>query len=105
MSIRGRFVWEELMTTDLASAGNFYGKVGGLKTQQAPFDPNYTMFVGSNGNMGGMMLLPGEAKQQGTPPMWVSYIGVLDTNAAARMVATLGGKVHKQPWDIADGGR
>jgi hypothetical protein len=104
-SIRGRFVWEELMTTDLASAGSFYTKVGGVKTKKAPFDPSYTMFVGSNGNMGGLMLLPGEAKQQGTPPMWISYIGVLNTDETARMLTTLGGKVHKQPWTIADGGR
>lgn len=93
------------MTTDLQSAAGFYGKVGGMKTQKAPFDPNYTMFVGSNGNMGGMMLLPEEAKQHGTPPMWMSYIGVLDTDQAARMVTTLGGTVHKAPWTIADGGR
>jgi len=105
MSIRGRFVWEELMTTDLGSAGSFYGKVGGMKTKKAPFDPNYTMFVGSNGNMGGMMLLPDEAKKMGTPPMWMSYIGVLNTDETARMITTYGGKVHKQPWDIADGGR
>lgn len=105
MSIRGRFVWEELMTTDLASAGSFYGKVGGLKTQKAPFDPNYTMFVASSGNMGGMMLLPDEAKKMGTPPMWISYIGVLNTDETARAIVTFGGKVHKQPWNIADGGR
>jgi predicted enzyme related to lactoylglutathione lyase len=105
MSIRGWFVWEELMTTDVASAAAFYGKVGGLKTQQAPFDPKYTMFQGSNGNMGGVMLLPDEAKKGGTPPCWVSYIGVDNTDQAARMVTSLGGKVDKAPWDIADGGR
>jgi len=105
MSIRGRFVWEELMTTDLGSAASFYGKVGGMKTKKAPFDPDYTMFVGSSGSMGGMMLLPDEAKRMGTPPMWISYIGVQNTDETARTIATLGGKVHKQPWSIADGGR
>jgi predicted enzyme related to lactoylglutathione lyase len=105
MSIRGRFVWEELMTTDLASAAAFYGKVGGLKTAKAPFDPNYTMFQGSNGNMGGLMLLPDEARAMGTPPCWISYIGTTNTDDAARQIASLGGTVHKQPWTIADGGR
>ena len=105
MSIRGRFVWEELMTTDVASAVSFYGKVGGLKTQKAPFDPNYTMFQGSNGNMGGLMRLPDEASAMGTPPCWISYIGTTNTDETARLAAQLGGKVHKAPWNIADGGR
>ena len=105
MSINGRFVWEELMTTDVASAVSFYGKVAGLKSEKAPFDPNYTMFKGSARNMGGVMALPGEAKQGGTPPMWISYIGTNNTDDTARKIVQFGGKVHKQPWAIADGGR
>ena len=105
MSIHGRFVWEELMTTDVASAISFYGKVAGLKSEKAPFDPNYTMFKGSARNMGGVMALPGEAKQGGTPPMWISYIGANNTDDTARKIVQFGGKVHKQPWTIADGGR
>ena len=105
MSIRGRFVWEELMTTDKASASSFYGKIAGLKTKTAPFDPNYTMFLGSNGNMGGLMTLPDEAKAGGTPPCWMSYIGTLNTDETARQAVALGGKIHKAPWNIADGGR
>ena len=105
MSIRGWFVWEELMTTDLASAAGFYKKVAGLTTQKAAFDPKYTMFRGSNGNMGGLMLLPDEAKQSGTPPCWISYIGTPNADETARMAASLGGKVQKAPWDISDGGR
>jgi hypothetical protein len=105
MSIQGRFVWEELMTTDVASAVAFYGKVAGLKSEKAPFDPNYTIFKGTGGSMGGVMALPGEAKQGGTPPMWISYIGTNNTDETARKIAQFGGKVHKQPWGIADGGR
>jgi uncharacterized protein len=105
MAIRGWFVWEELMTTDVASAASFYKKVGGLKTTQAPFDPKYTMFQGSKGNMGGLMTLPDEAKAGGTPPSWISYIGTPDVDETARQAAALGGKVAKTPWTIADGGR
>jgi predicted enzyme related to lactoylglutathione lyase len=105
MSIRGWFVWEELMTTDVASAAGFYKTVAGLKTSKAPFDPNYTVFQGSNGNMGGLMTLPDEAKAGGTPPCWVSYIGAPNADETARRAAAYGGKVAKAPWDIADGGR
>ncbi len=105
MAIRGQFVWEELMTTDKASASKFYGKVAGLRTKTAPFDPNYTMFLGTNGNMGGLMTLPAEARAGGTPPCWMSYIGTSNTDETARQAVALGGKIHKAPWDIADGGR
>src|SRR5438105_5682086 len=103
MSMRGRFVWEELMTTDVPSAISFYNKVAGLKAGKS--DPGYTHLEGSNGQMGGVMPLTDEAKKGGTPPCWVSYIGVPDTDQAARTVATLGGKVEKGPSDIADGAR
>ena len=105
MAIRGWFVWEELMTTDVASAASFYKKVGGLKTKQASFDPNYTMFEGAKGNMGGLMTLPAEAKAGGTPPSWISYIGTPNADETARQATALGGKIAKAPWDIADGGR
>jgi uncharacterized protein len=105
MAIRGWFVWEELMTTDVASAGSFYKKVGGLKTKPAPFDQNYTMFEAAKGNMGGLMTLPAEAKAGGTPPCWISYIGTPNVDETARQATALGGKIAKAPWDIADGGR
>ncbi len=101
----GRFVWEELMTTDVAGAAAFYGKIAGLKTKAAPFDASYTMFQGKGGNMGGVMRLPDEATQGGTPPCWLSYVSTQDADDTARRVAALGGKVHKAPWNIAEGGR
>jgi predicted enzyme related to lactoylglutathione lyase len=53
--------------------------------------------------MGGLMPLPEEARKGGTPPSWVSYIGTANADEAARAVTAAGGRVHKAPWDIADG--
>src|SRR5437762_11250029 len=103
MSIRGSFVWEELMTSDVPSAISFYNKVAGVKAGKS--DPGYTHLEGSNGQMGGVMPLPDEAKKGGTPPSWVSYIGTLNTDDTARRVAAAGGKVHWAPWDTPEGGR
>ncbi len=105
MSIRGWFVWEELMTTDVAAAATFYGKVAGLTTEKAPFDPNYTMWKASAGNMGGLVAMPAEAKAMGAAPSWLSYISTDDADATARAAEALGGKVLRGPFDIADGGR
>ena len=72
---------------------------------EAPFDPNYTLWKASAGNLGGLMALPDEAKAGGTPPSWISYIGTADADATARQAEALGGKIAKAPWGIADGGR
>ena len=41
---QGRFVWYELMTTDVEAAKVFYGKVVGWGTRQALSSP-YTLFT------------------------------------------------------------
>ncbi len=105
MSIRGRFIWEELMTTDVPASAAFYNRVGGLTTQKAAWDPNYTLFQASGSSMGGAMPLPDEAKAGGMKAMWISYIGTADADDTALRITALGGKVHKGPWDIAEGGR
>jgi hypothetical protein len=105
MSIRGRFVWEELTTTDLASAAKFYAAVAGLKTAPAPFDASYTTFSGAGGPMGGLFPLPDEARAMGAPPNWLSYIGTADVDETVRHAQSIGGKVIKAAADIANGGR
>lgn len=44
-SLRGRFVWHELMTTDTKSAAAFLGKVIGWKVQPAGQDPSHQMIT------------------------------------------------------------
>ena len=39
-TVRGRFVWHELMTPDTSGAHAFYGKVLGWKTQPFEHDPS-----------------------------------------------------------------
>jgi hypothetical protein len=103
--MKGQFVWHELMTTDAKAAAGFYSKVAKLKTQPAPFEKTYTMFVGSGQPMGGLMVLAGDATAQGTPPSWLSYIGTANVDDTARKAESLGGKVIKSPAPVPDGGR
>jgi predicted enzyme related to lactoylglutathione lyase len=104
-TVRGRFVWHELMTTDTKSAGSFYSKVGGWNTKPWENDPSYTMFLAKESPMAGLMTLPDEAKAGGTPPNWLTYIGTPNVDETARHATTLGGKVLKQPEDIPTIGR
>ena len=63
---RGRFVWHELMTTDLAAAGDFYSKVVPWKTEPSGM-PGYTLWVSGKTQAGGLMELP-EPDSSSAPP-------------------------------------
>jgi hypothetical protein len=63
---RGRFVWYELMTTDIDAARAFYTDVVGWRAHDA-FAPgmHYTLFLSGENSLGGLMQLPGEATRSG----------------------------------------
>jgi predicted enzyme related to lactoylglutathione lyase len=104
-TVRGRFVWHELLTTDTAAAAAFYEKVIGWKQQAWSQDPSYTMFAAKAGPMAGLMALPEDAKKMGSPPCWVTYVGTPDVDETARQVAEIGGTILKEPTDIPSVGR
>jgi len=104
-TVRGRFVWHELMTTDTEAAASFYSRVVGWKTQAWPQDSSYTMFVAKGGPMAGLMVLPEDVKAMGAPPNWLIYIGTPDVDETARLAAEMGGRIRKEPTDIPSVGR
>jgi predicted enzyme related to lactoylglutathione lyase len=104
-SLRGRFLWHELLTSDTAAAIDFYTKVVGWKTEAWAQMPDYRMWVGSRGPVGGVMALPEEAKQMGSPPTWMAHIGTPNADATADMAVRLGGKVLKPVEAIPTVGR
>jgi predicted enzyme related to lactoylglutathione lyase len=97
----GRFVWYELITTDVDAAKKFYSKVLGWGAQDASM-PNlaYTFFTVGNAFASGLMGLPEEARKAGTPPRWIGYVGVNDIDAAVDRISRLGGAVHIPPTDL-----
>jgi predicted enzyme related to lactoylglutathione lyase len=99
----GRFVWYELMTTDMESAKAFYSKVVGWGIQDVsmPGMP-YVLFTVGGVSVGGLMSLPEDAKKIGEKPSWIGYVAVDDVDAIADRVARLGGTVHVPPRDILD---
>ena len=99
----GRFVWYELMTTDMGVARAFYAKVMGWGAQDlsVPGLP-YTLFTTGGASAAGLMSLSEEAKQTGANPMWIGYVGVNDVDATADRILRLGGSVPFPPTDILD---
>jgi uncharacterized protein len=97
---QGRFVWYELLTTDMAAARGFYGDVIGWGAQDAstPTIP-YTQLMAGNGPVGGLMELPEEGRKMGATPRWVGYVAVDDVDAATNRLKRLGGTVYVPPTD------
>ncbi len=96
----GHFAWYELLTTDLAGAGAFYGKVigWGVKDASAP-ELAYTLFTAGDIPVGGLMELPEEGRRLGATPRWVGYVAVDDIDATAARISPLGGAILVPPTD------
>ena len=102
----GRFVWYELLTTDVAGAIEFYADVLGWKTQtQAWGSSDYTMWVAGQGPLGGVSVLPEAARTMGAPPYWQANVEVADVDRAAALAKERGGGVYVGPVDVPEVGR
>ena len=90
----GRVVWTELLTNDPASASQFYQMVLGVTahTIERHGGP-YTLLSAGGKDRAGILKNPSD----GAAPVWLTYFGVQDPQAAAARVETLGGKVILRP--------
>jgi predicted enzyme related to lactoylglutathione lyase len=100
------FIWYELMTTDQGAAEAFYGAVVGWQMADAGQPGRrYTILSAGSRGIGGLMALPAEACEAGAKPGWMGYIGVADTDAAAKRIAESGGRILRKADDIPNVGR
>jgi uncharacterized protein len=94
----GRFVWYELMTTDMAAARTFYASVVGWGSQDASTsDLAYAFFTAGSSSVGGLMDLPADARKMGATPRWMGYVGVNDVDVTCDRIKRLGGAVYVPP--------
>jgi predicted enzyme related to lactoylglutathione lyase len=98
---QGKFVWYELLTTDMAAAEKFYRGVLGWSAREAGA-PGMSHTLFSDGEVGaaGMLTLPKAAKDMGATPHWTGYIAVDDVDAYARKVTEAGGRIYAPATDI-----
>ena len=79
----GRFVWHDLMTTDVEAATSFYTALfPEWRINTVPMEGgfDYHMIGAAGANVGGMLLLD---EALGFPSHWISYVAVEDCDAAA----------------------
>ena len=95
-----RFAWYELLTTDVAAASDFYGKVVGWGAMDgSTAELAYTVLTAGEVPVGGLMELPEEGRRQGATPRWVGYVAVDDIDATASQIRRRGGAVLLPPTD------
>jgi predicted enzyme related to lactoylglutathione lyase len=101
-----RFIWYELMTSDQDAAEAFYRAVVGWNMADAG-QPGmrYTILSAGDRGTGGLMALPAEACEAGARPGWLGYVGVPDTDGAAKRIVEAGGAIQRGPDDIPNVGR
>ncbi len=105
-SVHGRFIWQELVTDDMAAAGSFYSKVIGWRVRpDAHQGGNYSILATEHGGVGGVTSLPDEARLSGGRAHWLPYVGVENVDATAAKAERLGGRILHAPSDIQDAGR
>ena len=110
----GTFGWNELMTTDVEAAKEFYANVIGWTSHDVqmgnPTSPakegeqSYTLWTVGDKEIGGAMKLEGPGMEN-VPPHWMSYVNVDDIDEVAQKVVAHGGQVVVGPMDVESIGR
>lgn len=103
----GSFCWNELVTTDAASAKSFYSSLLGWNATDQEVDPgNFYTNLDIDGKLVGALygMNPSQL-ERGVPPHWNLSVSVENADESAAKAASLGGTVVLPPFDVMDAGR
>jgi uncharacterized protein len=94
-----KFVWYDIMTTDIDAAAKFYTNVIGWGVMDSgQVDRPYRIFTVGQTMAAGLMPIPADA--QGAPPMWMGYIGVDSVDVMVPRLTAAGGQLKRPAQDI-----
>ena len=98
------FSWNELHTRDMNGARAFYTKVfpWATRVNEIPGGGEYTEWLVNDKSIGGGMAM-GPEMPANTPPHWLVYFAVADTDATVKRAQELGGTVMAPATDIPQG--
>lgn len=91
----GAFTWNELSTTDVVKAREFYTGVFGWGVEGDPGNDQAAIFT-----VGGRPVCGAHAAGEGELPAWSVWFAVTDCDASAAQVGELGGSVLMPPGDM-----
>ncbi|MEA1924115.1 MAG: VOC family protein [Pseudomonadota bacterium] len=98
---QGKFVWHDLLTSDVAAARNFYGDLFGWSFRD---QGNYTVVLNNDQAIGGIVnVRPKDNKEHAA--RWLASLSVPDVDQAAAFVKKSGGIIHEGPVAMKNRGR
>ena len=103
----GRWVWGDLVTSDVAVAADFYGQVFGwtFETYGGENDlETYTLALADGLPIGGLVFDQRALKDKVPSARWIGLISVPDVRAAADAVTQAGGKLMVAPVMLGERG-
>jgi predicted enzyme related to lactoylglutathione lyase len=103
----GSFCWNELVTTDSASAKSFYSSLFGWNATDQEFAPgNYytTLDIGGKA-VCALYGMDAAQRERGVSPHWNLYISVENVDDSSAKAASLGATVVLPPFDVMEVGR
>lgn len=102
--IPGKLIWFDLLTSNMASAQQFYGAVFGWKFADASDGQRRYSVISIGGERIGGIFQPAVAPKAGSNARWLTFASVADAEAAARQAKSGGGQVVSGPTSIPDRG-
>ncbi len=98
---QGKFVWNDLLTGDVATAKDFYGQLFGWTFEQLR---GYTVISNEGQRIGGMVQVEEEKETPGVA-RWLCSLSVQDIGEAASLFKEEGGLVHEGPLEMVNHGK
>jgi hypothetical protein len=97
----GRFVWHEIVTSDVEAARRFYGELAGWQVEpvDVPGTPSYAHLTKNGQTVGGLVRRPGPH----VPPHVLGYVSVLDVDGAVERAREHRAAVLVPPMQTAFG--
>ena len=97
----GRFVWYELMTTNVDAAKAFYADVVGWGAQRISMPGStYSLLTAGDFPVAGLMSMPEEAARRSATAHWIGYVEVDNVDDAVERTRQFGGMVYVPPTNV-----
>jgi hypothetical protein len=97
----GRFVWYELMTTNVDAAKAFYADVVGWGAQPISIPGStYSLLTAGDSPVAGLMSMPEEAARRSATAHWIGYVEVDNVDDAVQRTQQFGGTVYVPPTNV-----
>ena len=101
INLHGKFVWDDLLTNDVAQAKDFYGQLLGWTFEQRK---GYTVVYNDGQAIGGMAQVTTTPENPGVA-RWLNLLSVEDLDHAVALVEKNGGSIVNGPLNLLNRGR